>query len=105
MTRIYAPDELKSLVDRARRMSPRLGMMDCETLLQMADAFEAQAAEITRLRDALAPCVNLLNGLVAESGREVSWGEEDSFRMGEWFEKHDIDMLASARAALKGTTK
>lgn len=39
------PDDLAGLVDAGRRMSPRLDMLDCETVLQMADAIEALAAE------------------------------------------------------------
>ena len=60
---------------------------------------------IAALVGAAKPCLDLLRGLVAESGRGVDWGEEDAFRMGEWFENHDIaniDALDVAIARLGG---
>ena len=51
----------EKLIDALRRMSPRLDMLDCESVLTAADRIEAQAAEIERLtqdreRLALAIC-------------------------------------------------
>ena len=106
-----APDLAQMALDRMARAEKAETMLkvvldrEVETYARHDVMMDYLMAERDRLRDALAPCVNLLDGLVAESGREVGWGEEDSFRMGEWFEKHDIDLLARARAALKGTTK
>ena len=57
-------------------------------------------AENERLREALKPCVSMLDALVNESGKSVEWGEEDSFRMGEWFEDGDLSNIEAARAAL-----
>jgi hypothetical protein len=50
---------------------------------------------------AIENCLDLLDGLVAESGRAVDYGEEDSFRMGEWFAPHDFAAIAEARAYLR----
>lgn len=57
--------------------------------------------EVQKLLDGVDGCLNLLDGLVAESGRGVEWGEEDAFRMGEWFEDHDIALIAATRAAAR----
>lgn len=62
----------------------------------------ALRAENERLRAALRNCIGLLDGLVAESGRSIEWGEEDPFRMGEWFEVEDLEQIKEARAALEG---
>lgn len=77
-------------------------------------AFVAQAAEIAALKDeaakldvqvlhlgdALRDCLSILDALIKESGREIEWGEEDPFRMGEWFEADDLARIKAARAAL-----
>lgn len=60
-------------------------------------------AEVAKLREALEPCVTMLEALAKEEGREVMWGEEDAFRRGEWFEQSELDHIVSARAALKVT--
>lgn len=57
-------------------------------------------AENERLREAATGCLTLLDALVEESGRGIEWGEEDAFRMGEWFEKDDMQIIDFARAAL-----
>lgn len=49
---------------------------------------------------ALQVCLTMLDDLAAESGRHVEWGEEDPFRMGEWFEPADLQEIEAARAAL-----
>lgn len=56
--------------------------------------------ENARLRAALEACVNMLDDLVAESGRGIEYGEEDAFRMGEWFDDHELRDIDTARAAL-----
>lgn len=63
---------------------------------------EQLAATNERLEAALHNCVGMLDQLVAESGRDIEWGAEDPFRMGEWFEPDDLKQLEQARAALKG---
>jgi hypothetical protein len=55
---------------------------------------------IDELEVSLRQCVNMLRSLVAESGRSIEWGEEDAFRMGEWFEKEHLEAIAAARAIL-----
>ena len=57
-------------------------------------------AENAGLRKMLGNTVAMLDALVTESGRGVEYGEEDSFRMGEWFEAEDIAQIEAARAAL-----
>lgn len=49
------------------------------------------------LRAALRKCVDMLDALVAESGRGYGYGEEDPFRMGEWFEAEDLAFIEEAR--------
>ncbi len=48
--------------------------------------------------------VQMLDDLVVESGRGIEYGEEDPFRMGEWFEADDMEVIELARATLKGKT-
>ena len=54
--------------------------------------------------EALVKCVAMLEALKAESGRPVEWGEEDAFRMGEWFEKDDLIAIDAAHAAIARAT-
>ena len=56
--------------------------------------------ENARLRAALEACISMLDDLVVESGRGIEYGEEDAFRMGEWFDDHDLGNIDTARAAL-----
>jgi hypothetical protein len=58
------------------------------------------APDVGALVEALRKCVAMLDALVKESGRGVDWGEEDPFRMGEWFEDQDLANIEAARAAL-----
>ena len=62
----------------------------------------AAESRAERLEAALHNCVGMLDQLVAESGRDIEWGAEDPFRMGEWFEPEDLAQIEQARAALKG---
>lgn len=89
--------DTRELVERLRHSKgwPTLGNA-------AATALTAQAERIAELEAALRPCVSMLDALVDESGRGVEWGEEDSFRMGEWFEDGDLSNLEAARAALAG---
>ena len=76
------------------------------------DEYEEIAADNMRLEaklakavECFAPCITLLDGLVEESKRIIEWGEEDTFRMGEWFERGDLERIEKARkliAELKG---
>lgn len=93
------PNDEVAATCRTMAASPALR----ETVAALADHAEALEAENAKMREALAPCVKLLLGLVAESGRSVGWGEEDSFRMGEWFEAEDLAAIKAARAALNAS--
>jgi hypothetical protein len=55
---------------------------------------------IARLVSSVHNCIGMLDLLVADSGMSVDWDAEDPFRMGEWFEKEDIEQLEEARAAI-----
>lgn len=63
----------------------------------------ADTEAIGALRVALHNCLHTIDGLIEESGRSIECGEEDTFRMGEWFDLHDIHLIEAARAALKGS--
>jgi len=67
---------------------------------QAEDDVAALRARVEALEAALKPCVSLLDGLIAESKRSIDWGEEDSFRMGEWFEKEELESIEKARALI-----
>jgi len=73
---------------------------------EIGRAFEEDAGQqrvrAERLEAALHNCVGMLDQLVAESGRDIEWGAEDPFRMGEWFEPEDLAQIEQARTALKG---
>ena len=71
---------------------------DAQILEQDANARLIAAAP--ELLDALRKCVNLLEETERESGRLVEYGEEDPFRMGEWFECDDNALFEAARAAI-----
>ncbi len=70
--------------------------------LSRGEALAKAEAEIARLRAMLGSALDMLDELVAESGRGYDWGEEDAFRMGEWFDDSDLSFLAEARAVLGG---
>lgn len=53
-------DNTQDIVERLRRMSPTIDMLECEDVLSAADLLEKQAAEIERLRDASAMAYGLL---------------------------------------------
>ena len=55
---------------------------------------------IQQLEAALQSLLGMLDGLVAESGRGVEWGEEDAFRMGEWFEEAEMEAISAARSLI-----
>jgi hypothetical protein len=42
----------------------------------------------------------MVDALKTESGRGIDYGEEDAFRMGEWFDKEEEAHIEEARAAL-----
>lgn len=59
------------------------------------------AAEVARLRGHVGWCVALLDALVAESKEQIEYGQEDAFRMGEWFTDEELGIIERARAASK----
>lgn len=77
---------------------------------QAHDAYEAQKAaearaeaaeaRVARLEAALENCLAIIDALKDESGREIEYGAEDAFRMGEWFEDAELKAIEDARAAL-----
>ena len=72
---------------------------ELETRLAKADELIARADAL------LDKCVKMLDDLAKESGRMVEYGEEDPFRMGEWFSSHEKKIIKEARdfiAAKKG---
>jgi hypothetical protein len=62
-------------------------------------------SESKKMQRALHNCVGLLDCLIAESGRDIEWGAEDPFRMGEWFDEHDLKDIEDARTILKESSK
>ena len=52
------------------------------------------------LLEALEAAIAMLDALKAESGRDIEWGEEDPFRMGEWFESQELTAMENMRAAI-----
>lgn len=76
---------------------------DCAAILRdlaaERDALRARLDEAEALGRTM---LDLLDGLVKESGRGIDYGEEDPFRMGEWFEDSDFDEIERARAFLNG---
>jgi len=61
---------------------------------------EELEAKLAKAVEAIGPCVNMLDALVAESGRYVEYDAEDAFRMGEWFEPKELQDIERARATL-----
>jgi len=57
-------------------------------------------AAAPELLEALEKTLERLEELRIESGRDVDWGEEDAFRMGEWFEHDEIAAMKIAGAAI-----
>jgi hypothetical protein len=89
---------LDLMADRDRAEA-RVEVLVREAILDaklLADTQALLDKAVVALRD----CADLLDGLVAESGRSIEWGEEDPFRMGEWFEPEDLAKIERARAAL-----
>lgn len=97
-----AADRIEALVKESDVLISQHAVMMMERDAARFELEDAEA-EVEKLRGALHNCVGMLDCLVAESGRSIEWGQEDPFRMGEWFEPDDLKQLEQARAALKGT--
>ena len=74
-----------------------------ESIARMVAEQEANArliASAPELLEALEKTLEMLEELKIESGRGIDWGEEDAFRMGEWFERDEIAAMKIAGAAI-----
>ena len=86
-------EDLKALVEAGRRMSPRLDMLDCETVLQMADAIEAEV-HAEAWAAALEAAAELLDGeakyhrelAVAQYGSGIPFHENNNWAARKLFE-------------------
>lgn len=76
-----------------------LKQLKSDNILLIARIEELEA-KLAKAVECLGPCITLLDGLVEYSKREIEWDEEDTFRMGEWFESGDLERIESARATL-----
>lgn len=57
--------------------------------------------KLHKLLSAFEPIIEILHKTIDESGRSIEYGEEDPFRMGEWFEDSDIIAITDATNILK----
>lgn len=68
------------------------------------DELEAKYAQLeainTWLLRSLTACLGMIEDLQMESDREIGWGNEDKFRMGEWFDVEHLTAIEDARAAI-----
>ena len=77
-------------------------VMDNTVALMLARAEVAEDNNV-RLREVLRPCIKMLDSLIVESGKSIDYGQEDIFRMGEWFEDEELAAIEIARTALEET--
>ena len=94
------------MIDLTKRLrSPAFGTEATERNLMQsaADHIDALAAERDKLAGQLRAMLKILDETIAESGRGIEWGEEDAFRMGEWFDD-DMPAIEEARATLSRIT-
>ena len=61
---------------------------------------EELEGQLINAGSALELCIDMLEALQEESGRSIEYGEEDAFRMGEWFEAYELKCLGLARDTL-----
>lgn len=64
------------------------------------DAKDEAEAKLQKTLEHLKFCLMRLDELVLESGRSIEYGEEDPFRMGEWFEPLELMAIEEARTVL-----
>jgi hypothetical protein len=83
---------------------PACSILDtADVVKSLATQRIADAKRIAELEAALRKCIPMIDELVKESGRCVEYGEEDSFRRGEWFEPDQIQAFTEAKATLEAT--
>jgi len=95
--------ELSAAERLARAMDNVLSgdrLFDRKLATQTRNELRRQDAKISELRFALSRTLAMLDELKAESGRPYDYGEEDPFRMGEWFEAEDVEAMEAARSIL-----
>lgn len=68
--------------------------------LPATDEQAMQNEKVKALVDALDGLLSIVVSTMAESERTIEYGEEDAFRMGEWFDDADHAKVMKARAAL-----
>ena len=68
--------------------------------LPATDAQAIANPKMQALVEASRYLIPIIDALVKESGRFVDYDAEDAFRMGEWFEDHELQAVDTARAAL-----
>lgn len=112
------PADVRRLVEKLRRMSPQLDMIQCEDVLQAADTLEALAADNASLRATLAPdehnAAITLRAELAQAGVELAeaqkalrdadnavWDEHYWQAQDRWRNKHSA-VLAKAEARVRG---
>jgi hypothetical protein len=61
---------------------------------------ETAERKLAAAHEALVGCFDMLTDLRDESGRDIPYGHEDSFRMGEWFGESELATIEKARAAV-----
>ena len=66
----------------------------------LEDAKDTAEAKLQKALEHLKFCLMRLDELVLESGRSIEYGEEDPFRMGEWFEPLELMAIEEARTVL-----
>jgi len=76
-------------------------MEDAHILIEaLHDRAETAEANSQKALEHLKFCLMRLDELVLESGRSIEYGEEDSFRRGEWFESRELMAIEEARTVL-----
>lgn len=94
--------------DLKRRLRDVAEFEELRVAEEAADRIEELEAQLINAGSALEMCLDMLEALQKESGRSIEYGEEDAFRMGEWFEAYEFKYLELAHttlAELKGEQK
>ena len=100
----YKPDGARQMKAKGR-WQEQVGSGDywrwqnCERP-QFLAALEPNAGVVAELVEAAKRLLFMVDALKAESGRGIEYGEEDPFRMGEWFDDEELQHIEQARAVL-----